>query len=300
MNNDLSQENLNELESFIDSVFHTYKDKYYESSGAMRDKLDHIIRVTAIVDKNWPGDQMARISAKVHDIGRFPQYEILGKFDDSKVLHHYLGEDFIARAVYQKKIKKTEELDLLRYVMKYHGRESYIPFKEEIPEKAKKYIDIVSRVDAIENGCIGAIGYLVRESETDAKNYRNANPELDMKSVSPEVMEFFKKGEKFDKMVYCKTYADYALFAAVLAIQALKGKDREIALDAMSHYKCSRPTEKGKVQYDNAIDGYDDIFSILVNPKDKAVAMDVLKGFFENPEYEYKPRKTEAPDEPLV
>lgn len=295
----MNNEVLNKIEKFVDEKIMTMKEKYYETDLAVKDKIDHIIRVTDIVKKNWDNDQMARIAAKMHDIGRFSQYEILGKFDDSKVLHHYLGEDFIARALYQGKLEASPELDDLRAVVKYHGREKFIPFKEEIPESAKSAIDIVSRVDGIENGCIGAVGYLVREAETDAKAYKANNPELDMKSISPEVLEFFKKGEKFDKMKYCKTYADYTLFAAVLAIQALKGKDRALALDAMGNYKCSRRVkdENGnevEKLYENAIEGYDDIFGIILSDKDKKTCMNVLEGFYNNPEYVYSDKEKEC------
>ena len=287
----MNNEVLNKIENFINETISTMKEKYYETDLAVKGKIDHIIRVTDIVNKNWD-DDMARIAAKMHDIGRFSQYEILGKFDDSKVLHHYLGEDFIARALYQGKLEASLELDILRAVVKYHGRDRFMPFREEIPESAKSLIDIVSRVDDLDNGCIGAVGYLVGQAETDAKSYKANNPDLDMKSLSLEVLEFFKKGEKFDKMKYCKTYADYALFAAVLAIQALKGKDRELALDVMANYKCSRRAkdENGKdveIIYENAIEGYEDIFKILLSSKDKQTCMNVLEGFYHNPEYVY-------------
>ena len=204
-----------------------------------------------------------------------------------------MGEDFITRALYQGKLEYSPELDMIRSVVKYHGRAKFIPFKNEIPQEAMDLVDTIGRVDGIENGCIGAIGYLVREAQEDAKSYRANNPELDMKAISPDVLEFYKKGEKFDKMKYCKTYADYTLFAAVLAITALKGQDRNLALDAMQNYQCTRPiyNENGDIvsekQYDSAIEGYDDIFSILLDPKDKKMCIDVLRGFYNNPEYSY-------------
>lgn len=283
---------LDEIEAFVDRTINEFKEKYYNDSTTIKDKIDHITRVTDIASKKWPNDQLVRIAAKIHDIGRFDQYEVLGKFDDGKILHHYLGENFITRAVYQGEIKDSEELDMLRAVVKYHGRDRFIPFKNEIPEQAKNLIDIIGRVDGIENGCIGAVGYLVREKEEDAKSYRANNPELDMKSISPEVMSFFEKGEKFDKMKYCKTYADYTLFAVVLAITALKGKDRELALDAMKNYTCSRavklPDGSTEIkEYENAIEGYNDVFSELLYPEDKEKCMEILEGFYNNPSYRY-------------
>ena len=39
--------------------------------------------------------------------------------------------------------------------------------------------------------------------------------------------------------------------------------------------------------YANAIEGYDDIFTTLLNPKDKKMCMDILEGFYNNPDYIY-------------
>ncbi len=243
MNEYENQTNLDKIEEFIDKTIIDFKDKYYKQSPVIKDKIDHITRVVDIAKNNWPDDQLVRIAAKIHDIGRFAQFELLGKFDDGKVLHHYLGEDFIARALYQGKIEDCEELDQLRAVMQFHGRTIFMPFKRGIPENARELVDIIGRIDGIENGCIGAIGYLIREAEEDSKSYRANNPDLDMKTISEDVFEFYKRGEKFDKMKYCKTYADYTLFAAILAITALKGKDRRISIrcnEKLSMFKNSK------------------------------------------------------------
>ncbi len=60
----------------------------------------------------------------------------------------------------------------------------------------------------------------------------------------------------------------------------------------MKSYPCSRivkqsdGTEIERV-YSNAIEGYEDIFSVLLNPKDKQKCMDILQGFYENPKFKY-------------
>ena len=128
-----------------------------------------------------------------------------------------------------------------------------------------------------------------------------------MKQVSPAVLKAFKEGKKFNKLEYCNTYADYTLFAAVLAIQALRGREkpdskydpeyRKLARSVMQDYKCSRPIinedgTQGKKVYKNAIDGYEDIFGQLIEPRYQKVAVDVLKGFYKDPNYEYR----EEPD----
>ena len=147
-----------------------------------------------------PGNDLVRVATKCHDIGRFLQYELLGKFDDAIVLHHTLGEDVVTRAAFKGKIKITPELDIIRSAIMFHGRIDYMPYLAELNAEIKEIVDIVSRVDGIENGCIGAIGYLERECKEDAKNYKKNNPDLDMKQVSPKVLKFYLKGEKFDKI----------------------------------------------------------------------------------------------------
>lgn len=169
-------------------------------------------------------------------------------------------------------------MNSIRQVIQYHGREQFIPYKPELSEETRQLIDIISRVDEIENGCIGATGYLIREAKDDVKGYKQDNPDIDMKEVSPEVWEFFSRGEKFDKMKHCKTYADYTLFASVLAIQGLKGKDRRVAQLAMD-LSCNG--------YQSALEGYRDIFSKLIEPKYAKEAFKVLEGFYKDREYKY-------------
>lgn len=193
------------------------------------------------------------------------------------MLHHNIGEDVITRAIYQGKLEISDELNAIRQVIQYHGRQKFIPKQIKDDKDLNQLIDIVSRVDEIENGCIGATGYLIREAEEDAKGYKKDNPNLDMKLVSPDVWKFYSNGEKFDKLKYCKTYADYTLFASVLAIQALKGKDRELAKLAME-FKANG--------YETALQGYKDIFSRLIQPEYSDKSFEVLQSFYDKkPEY---------------
>ena len=262
---------LDELEKWIDEYLSEMSKKYENNQTAI-DKLNHIKNTVTLTKRMTSNDRMSVIATKFHDIGRFKQLELLGSFNDGELLHHNVGEDVITRAIFKGELKISDELNAIRQVIQYHGRQKFIPYKPELDEGVNELIDIVSRVDEIENGCIGATGYLIREAEEDAKGYRKNNPDLDMKSVSPEVWEFFSKGEKFDKMKFCKTYADYTLFASVLAIQALKGNDREIAKAAMD-LKCNG--------YESALDGYKDIFSKLIDPKYNEQAFKVLKEFYD-------------------
>lgn len=274
---DWDSEVLDELERYIDAYLEEMATKYKDNKAAL-DKLSHIKNVTALAKIVSTDDRMAIIAAKFHDIGRFKQLELLGSFNDGVLLHHYIGEDVVTRAVFNRQLSVSKELNAIRQVIQYHGRQVYIPYKPELAKGVMELIDVVSRVDGIENGCIGATGYLIREAETDAKGYRKNNPDLDMKSISPEVWDFYSKGQKFDKLKYCKTYADYTLFAAILAIEALKGKDREVAKIAMNIEANG---------YKSALAGYGDIFSKLVAPEYADKAFEVLNGYYQNKDYEY-------------
>ena len=244
------------LEKYIDNYIENMKSKY-KNISAIQDKINHIKRTVTLVDKIAPKNDLARVAMKFHDIGRFLQYELLGKFDDALVSHHILGEEVLIRAIFKGEIKISPELDIIMSSIMYHGRIEYMPYLTDLNNDVKEIIDIVSRIDGLENGCIGAIGYLERECEEDAKNYKKNNPDLDMKKVSPKVLEFYLKGEKFDKMKYCKTYADYVLFANILAITALRGKDRDIAKEALN-LEC--------FGYKTALDGYKDLFNKMIEP----------------------------------
>lgn len=265
------------LEKFIDDYIETMKKKY-KKIPAIQDKINHITRTAILAEKITPKNDLARVATKFHDIGRFLQYELLGKFDDTLVSHHILGEDVIVRAVFKGDLKISPELDIIRSSIMYHGRIEYMPYLTELRDDVKEIEDIVSRVDGIENGCIGAIGYLERECKDDAKNYKKNNPNLDMKQVSPEVLKFYLKGKKFDKMKYCKTYADYVLFANILAINSLRGKDREIAKESLN-LEC--------FGYPNAIKGYKDIFKRMIDPNLVDKCIECFEGFYNNPNWKY-------------
>ena len=283
---DWDNEVLDELERYIDTYLEEMAIKYKDNKAAL-DKLSHIKNVTSLAKIVSNDDRMAIIAAKFHDIGRFKQLELLGSFNDGVLLHHYIGEDVVTRAIFNHQLSVSKELNAIRQVVQYHGRQAFIPYRPELAEGVIDLIDVVSRVDGIENGCIGATGYLEREAETDAKGFRANNPDLDMKSVSPEVWEFYTKGQKFDKLKYCKTYADYTLFAAILAIEALSGKDRDVAKIAMDIEANGYPS---------ALAGYKDIFSKLVSPKYADKAFKVLNGYYQDKDYVYSEERSSETD----
>lgn len=58
----------------------------------------------------------------------------------------------------------------------FHGRLALIG-TNGVPAVARQYIEIISDADDIENGRIGAVGYLLNECRTDAKGYNTTHPE---------------------------------------------------------------------------------------------------------------------------
>ena len=238
----------------------------------LQEKLSHIRRTVSITEEITKGNRLAVLAAKLHDIGRFPQYEYLGGFKDGIILHHNLGEDLISRMLFKHKLEPSIELDTIRQSVMYHGRMQFIPFKENpLTKEAMEVTEIISDVDDLDNGCVGALGYIEGEIINDSKDYKKNNPDLDMKSISPRVFEFFSKGEKFNKLTECHTYADYLLFATVLAIQSLKGKYHEMAAKLL---------ETPCFEYENAMEGYRYLFNKYLDPSLSLEAYDILYGYY--------------------
>lgn len=269
---------LEQLDQFADEYIKMYEEKC--KSGTMNDveahellsKIAHIKRTVQIAGYVTNHNKMAMVAAKLHDIGRFPQYDILGGFRDDLILHHNLGEDLITRMIFQKKLHPSTELDTIRQAIMYHGRTQFIPFRESpLTKEALEVTDIISEVDDLDNGCIGALGYIEGEIIHDSKKYQEKNPTLDMSLISPRVFEYFSRGEKFNKMTECHTYADYLLFAAVLAIQSLKGKHKDVAAQLL---------ETPCFGYENAMAGYRDLFIKYLDPSKALEAYDIFYSFY--------------------
>lgn len=262
------------IDHYLDETYQKYSKSEQEKVGkdTIIRKLEHIKRTENLAKIITDGNKMAMIAAKFHDIGRIPQYEILGGFRDDLILHHNLGEDLITRMIFKGTLKTSTELDTIRQAIMYHGRMCFIPFKESpITKEALEVTEIISAVDDLDNGCVGALGYIENEILNDAKKYHEKNPDLDMKTISPRVFEFYSNGEKFNKLTECKTYADYLLFAAVLAIQSLNGKYQKLAAKLM---------ETPCFGYQNAMEGYRTLFIKYLDPKMALEAYDILYDYY--------------------
>ena len=242
-------------------------------SDCLVDKYNHIQNCLALANEIRPNDLMLKCLILYHDIGRIAQYDIWKRFADDKMLHHHIGAELFERYVFQGKIPNTKYNSLIIATILYHGRLSLLP-SGFVTDKERKYIEIVTTIDNLENGCLGAVGYLDREVEIDAKGYGQVDQDL----VSPDVLEYYKNIEKFDKMKYCKTYADYTLFAIILALVQLKGEYKDIAVAAMS-----RPvTDSFGIAHANAIDGYKAIIDRRIEPQYRKLCFNVLLETFSN------------------
>lgn len=203
------------------------------------------------------------ICAEHHDDGRVDQYEQLGKFWDSEISHNELGLSRLNTFLASRGISKAgSSLQILRDVILWHGRMHLTDLSAE----SKTYVEIVTAADDFENAC-SCVSYLVKEVETDAKGYIQANPQADQKAVSRFVWEHFEDGEKFDKMKYCSTYAEYVLFAATLATNCIKryGEVAKIALSQPGY------------GYSSIIEGYRDVFSKTLTPAMATQAIVVIE-----------------------
>lgn len=247
-------------------------EEIFVGSKALEDKRLHITNVVLLSQaiaraQHSPVDyEFLALCAEHHDDGRVNQYELLGKFLDSEILHNELSAQrfnrFLAQFLEQNHITEIDDsIRLFLDVMLYHGRMDVANLSDE----SRLYVEIITAADDFENAC-SCVSYLVREAETDAKGYIKEKPEANQKFVSNFVWEHFCMGEKFDKMKYCTTYAEYVLFAATLAMSCIK-KYGDIAKVALS---------QPGYGYSSISEGYKDVFFKTLHPEMAREAYDVL------------------------
>ena len=212
--------------------------------------------------------ELVAICAFMHDIGRYRQFDLLGCFNDREADHRKLGKEMLNEYIIKHNIDDSSLVwTIVRDVIEYHGLEKdwHLANHASLP-----YLKIVSAADDIENGCIGALGYLEYEFEHDVKGYKKQVD--DQRFVAPELLGYLERGEKFDKMTLCHTYAEYFVFAAMLAVNSCK-KFGAIAKDAM---KLLVYTTREGVRL-NAVDGYCHIFNRYLHPQDAEIACRIMR-----------------------
>ena len=252
----------------------------------------HFPAVYDVAKKIAPDDEVIQLAALYHDYGRVIQFRKNGDFNDrgagSSEDHHVLGyEKFLLDA--PRIIEDDERIPLLAIqesvksgvihkvskAILLHGLRGIV-FNEEfakLDNEAKNVVDVISQIDDIANGT-QCVGYLLRESQEHSKNVSRGgfipDENEDLKTVSPKVMECFRKCIDFDYYRDCKTYADYCISGAFLAIRNLKNP----ATHDITREMMSQPTTVA--QYLN-IDGED----VLVS-KQFDSAMEAFKYVFFN------------------
>lgn len=239
----------------------------------LRGKKAHIENVIAMAEAIAVGQhsmvdkELLKILAEHHDDGRVDQFKLLGKFWDSERSHNELGAERIDSFLKEKNLQEDEQVRMMKNVILYHGRQE----KEEgLDEKTMEYIEIITAADDFENAC-ACVSYLVTEADTDAKGYRKKYPSADQKVFLEFVWEHFVSGEKYDKSVYCHTYAEYTLFAATLATMCIKryGSLAKTALMQPGY------------GYTSSLDGFRVVFERLLKPDDAARAYKLLSEMIE-------------------
>lgn len=260
---------LENLEKWIDNFLEIKKLKYRDIDMVQR-KIIHSKTTSQLAKSNFD-NEVLRVAMKFHDIGRFKQYDLIKSYDDKIISHYELGKAIIEEELHKNNIEPSKELDMIKAVIMYHGGTKYISNNEKLDNESLELVEMSSRIDALDNGCRGVFLYIEDECLKDSKNYKKNNPNLDMKSVSNDVLNMFLDGKSFDKIKYCKTYADYILFAASLAIKSLTGPDKIIAKKIMNQ-KCGK--------YENALEGYEDLFKKFIDPNLFDICIECVYNFY--------------------
>ena len=219
--------------------------------------VENVIKnISTLIEALNPQDinkDLLVLCAEHHDDGRVDQLRLLGKFWDTEVTHQSLGVDRFYRWLHKSSYVApvtAEQIQIFLDVMQYHGRPELC-----INKASKPYVELVTAADDLENAA-ACVSYLLREVRDDAKGYRHDYPEADQTFASDFVFTHFKNGEKFDKLKYCHTYAEYVLFAATLMTSCIKKYDFAKSLLLQPGYG-----------YSSILEGYKDVFYKTLNPE---------------------------------
>lgn len=235
------------------------KRSHVENVRHFTEKLFDTMSPTCGIDR-----ELLLFCAEHHDDGRVNQYRLLGKFWDTEVSHSSLGVDRFDRWLQNHTFVTPldQSIQIFRDVMLYHGRPNLC-----FTAASQPYVNLITGADDLENAA-ACVSYLIREIETDAKGYRHDYPEADQHSASDFVFEHFAAGEKFDKIKYCKTYAEYVLFAATLMTSCIKKYNFAKELLLQPGYG-----------YNSILEGYKCVFEYALSPEMAVKAYEVLKHY---------------------
>lgn len=261
------------MKNTIIKLYHE-ENRYYKiftGSEALETKRFHVEDVLNFTEKLFDvmtppniDKDLLLLCAEHHDDGRVNQFQLLGKFWDTEVSHNVLGlerfDTWLNKSSFVNPIDSS--IQIFRDVILYHGKQNLCS-----NEFSKPYVELVTAADDLENAA-ACVSYLIREVETDAKGYRHDNPEADQTAVSDFVFEHFANGEKFDKMKYCKTYAEYVLFAATLMTSCINKYDFAKSL-----------LEQPGYGYNSILEGYKAVFEATLSEELAKKAYNILLNY---------------------
>lgn len=240
--------------------------------GGKTKHVQNVVRLGMRLSTDSLNPELLRISLQLHDIGRSVQWAVNKNFSDREINHRYIALQMVEQFLRSEKCEISSDWIVATEVMQYHGVPHMYRFAHDF---ALPYIQLVSLADDVENGCNGALGYLEDEKARDDKHYIHDAPYRDQRDLNPELLGYLERGEKFNKMSLCHTYAEYFVFAAMLAVNACNNAG-EIAKEAMKD-KCYCYEDSDGVHWLDAVEGYCHIFKKHLHEKDAEIASKIMR-----------------------
>lgn len=240
--------------------------------GGKTTHIRNVVSIGLMISNPGINPELLEIALLLHDFGRSIQWKIQKSFNDRLINHRYIALQAIEQYVRENNVTLTDDWKIIIEVMQYHG----VPHMYSlVSDEALPYVKVVSQADDIENGCLGALGYLEDEKARDDKGYISSDPYKDQRDCKAELFGYLARGEKFNKLQLCSTYAEYFLFAATLAVNGCVHHG-DIAKKAMAQM-CYSYEENGETIHTDAVDGYCHIFRTHLHPEDAERACAIIK-----------------------
>lgn len=242
--------------------------------GGKTKHIESVVRIGMRLPMDCLNAELVQIALQLHDIGRSEQWNICKNFNDREINHHHIALQMVEKFIRDERCDVTPDWIVVTEVMQYHGDLHMWGFAHDF---ALPYIQLVTLADNLENGCNGALGYLEDEKERDDKHYIQDSPNRDQRDLNPKLLDYLERGEIFSKMALCHTYAEYFVFASVLAVNAcINNISGEIAKEAMRD-KCYCYEDEGKIHWLDAVEGYCHIFKKHLHEKDAEIACGIMR-----------------------
>ena len=240
--------------------------------GGKNKHVNNVVRLGMKLPAEGLNEELLKIVLQLHDIGRSVQWNVSKSFNDRDLNHRYIALQMMEQFIRNEKCEVTPDWVVLADVVQYHGVSHMYGFVHEF---AMPYVKIASLADDVENGCNGALGYLEDEKARDDKKYIEEAPDRDQRDCAPELLGYLERGEKFNKMLLCHTYAEYFVFAAMLAVNACNNAG-QIAKEAMKD-KCYSYEDEDGIHWLDAVEGYCHIFKKHLHAADAKIASEIMR-----------------------